>query len=564
MTPGEHTIEWRYVKDSSKAVGADSGWVDRVEFPTNGLESSRALGEPGLDFRASPADAWNFIFQDEPHAESLPLGDGESATIKTEVVGPCRIRWRWAVECEPRFDYFVCTVDGKEKARISGSKRRDESIHLPAGRHVIAWTYRKDLALPTYGDYVTLSNVRVVSSPLQVHVDGAGKIIDSGGERTHGSNYTVTAEPLEGSTFAAWTSNTGIVSTTPTLTFTMETGLELTAHFAPGPFTLLKGRYLGLFIPAPGADGAAGLLDLQVTPFGAFSGTLTVRGIAVRLQGQFAGDGSFAQTVRVPDGSMSELFLSLDVAGAAPHLSGTLNGVGSGATLAVDRAARDSAASPFLAGPYTALLETDLADTIVPRGIGFATGEMTTSGKLRLAGRLGNGRSFSLATKFAEDGTAPIYLWAGNGGSELAGTISLDDSQLRGTLRWRRPTGAAAGFDTTVALRGSPYAKPAKGAPVFPAWPATEENGWISLGDIVTGQFTLGPDHVPRFLPPNDAHIKLSLSLANGLFTGSFRLEGADEITTFSGALLPSENRAGGFFRQPNGESEAVRIEAAP
>jgi hypothetical protein len=230
----------------------------------------------------------------------------------------------------------------------------------------------------------------------------------------------------------------------------------------------------------------------------------------------------------------------------------------------VDRAARDSEAYPFLAGLYTALLETDSADSSAPHGIGFATGEMTASGKLRLAGRLGNGRAFSLETKFAENGTAPIYLWAGNSGSELAGTISLEDSQLRGTLRWRRPTGAVAGFDTAVALRGSPYAKPAQGAPVFPGWPVTDENGWISLGDIVGGRFTLGPDHVPRFSPPNNAQINLSLSLANGLFTGSFRLEGANETTTFSGALLPAESRAGGIFRQSNGESAAVRIEAAP
>jgi hypothetical protein len=71
-------------------------------------------------------------------------------------------------------------------------------------------------------------------------------------------------------------------------------------------------------------------------------------------------------------------------------------------------------------------------------------------------------------------------------------------------------------------------------------------------------------DHVPRFSPPNDAHIKLSLSLANGLFSGSLRLDGSAEATPFSGALLPAENRAGGNFRLPSGESEAVRIEAAP
>src|SRR4030095_14242397 len=231
-------------------------------------------------------------------------------------------------------------------------------------------------------------------------------------------------------------------STEPTLTFAMEMGLELTAHFTPGPFTLLKGRYLGLFAPPASEDGVNGLLDLQVTPLGAFSGTLTVRGKVVPLQGQFASDGSFSRTIQMSDGSMPELFLSLDVAAAAPHLSGTLTGAGSSAVLAVDRAATDLKTSPFVVGQYTALLETELTDTPAPRGIGFGTGKMTASGKLRLAGRLGDGRSFSLATKFAENGTAPIYLWVGNSGSELAGIVSLDDSQLRGTLRWRRPAGA--------------------------------------------------------------------------------------------------------------------------
>jgi hypothetical protein len=30
MSPGDHSVEWRYVKDSAKSVGADSGWVDQV------------------------------------------------------------------------------------------------------------------------------------------------------------------------------------------------------------------------------------------------------------------------------------------------------------------------------------------------------------------------------------------------------------------------------------------------------------------------------------------------------------------------------------------------------
>ncbi|MHC4805865.1 MAG: hypothetical protein ACYTBX_06315, partial [Planctomycetota bacterium] len=35
ITPGSHTLEWRYVKDGNGDSGSDCGWVDKMEWVTN-------------------------------------------------------------------------------------------------------------------------------------------------------------------------------------------------------------------------------------------------------------------------------------------------------------------------------------------------------------------------------------------------------------------------------------------------------------------------------------------------------------------------------------------------
>jgi hypothetical protein len=79
-------------------------------------------------------------------------------------------------------------------------------------------------------------------------------------------------------------------------------GLELTAHFTPGPFTLLKGRYVGLFTSQADQEAASSLLDLQVTPFGGFNGNADNPWNAVPLNGSSPDDRTFAQELRMPDG----------------------------------------------------------------------------------------------------------------------------------------------------------------------------------------------------------------------------------------------------------------------
>jgi hypothetical protein len=173
--------------------------------------------------------------------------------------------------------------------------------------------------------------------------------------------------------------------------------------------------------------------------------------------------------------------------------------------LTVGRVARDSEVYSLVAGPYTVLLETESPDSLAPRGIGFAAGEMTASGTLRLTGRLGDGKAFSLAMRFAENGTAPIYLWR---------KIAAANSQGLSRSKTRNSAARCAGGDQQELQRDSirrlhcaarRTRSLRKEHRFFPAGPRPRRTAGFSLGDVVAGRFTLGLDRVSHFSPPNDA-----------------------------------------------------------
>ncbi len=63
---GTHTLEWKYVKDSSVNMGSDCGWVDKVEFIPNRPPSLAGLGQfradgttPMAEGEALPRAPWS-------------------------------------------------------------------------------------------------------------------------------------------------------------------------------------------------------------------------------------------------------------------------------------------------------------------------------------------------------------------------------------------------------------------------------------------------------------------------------------------------------------------------
>jgi len=572
LPTGEHSLEWRYTKDAANSAGADTGWVDFVELRPKGTEIQEALGLADLDFRISPPETWEVHIESNSPFDSLRAGgvrNGESAHVDAEVEGPSVLAFDWATNTEETFDYFACTVDAKEIARLSGDRSAtNQLVHIPKGHHLLSWTYVKDGTVSPIDDHVWLGNLRFIALPLRVRIEGNGTVSKGFAglsARRAGDTFRIRAWAVKRSRFVGWTSNRGLASAESSLILTMEPGLELTAHFITEPFTLPKGRYLGLFTAADGDARNSALIDLHLAPLGAVTGTLNLYGETVRWKSQFAADGTLTKQITLGDGSALTLALALDVENRTPRLTGTLTGAAFTATLDVERAG-PGVTTPWTPGPVTALLESDPADPVAPRGVGFAIGKISERGGMRLAGRSGDGRPFSIATKFAADGRAPVYVWHDEGIAGMVGEITVVDSQLGGALRgWLSAPDGGNSFDHALSFHGALYARPRNGDPLFPDWSGGQGRvsaAADSFADLESF-FALGTDNQPRFADPNSARFKLEFSFESGLFSGTFRAPDSDNPTTFSGALLPAENRGGGLFRLGPGATGSVRLESA-
>ena len=72
------------------------------------------------------------------------------------------IFFTWRVSSQQKWDYLSFSVDGVEKARISGSVGPESRVFaVEAGEHVVAWTYVKDEAYSLYEDKGYIDEVYV-------------------------------------------------------------------------------------------------------------------------------------------------------------------------------------------------------------------------------------------------------------------------------------------------------------------------------------------------------------------------------------------------------------------
>jgi len=84
-------------------------------------------------------------------AQSAAIGDSASTFLQTTVVGPGTLSFYWKVSSEaPQsatvfYDNLAVSIDGVMKKQIGGEVDwAQETYAIPAGSHVIRWTYTKD------------------------------------------------------------------------------------------------------------------------------------------------------------------------------------------------------------------------------------------------------------------------------------------------------------------------------------------------------------------------------------------------------------------------------------
>ncbi len=102
--------------------------------------------------------------------------------MSTQVTGPCKISFYWAVSSEEGFDFLRFFINGVEHDKISGGGGwTREAYVLPAGTHTLTWTYTKD-------DFVSAGFDIGLVDQFAIHHDNDGDGIHSDLESWFGTS----------------------------------------------------------------------------------------------------------------------------------------------------------------------------------------------------------------------------------------------------------------------------------------------------------------------------------------------------------------------------------------
>jgi hypothetical protein len=281
--------------------------------------------------------------------------------------------------------------------------------------------------------------------------------------------------------------------------------------------------------------------------------------------GQFDVGGVARQVVSRPKTNAWVVGMGLNF--AAQQLSGWVsNGVSGGwvAELGADRAVFDARANPATqyAGKYTLNIPGATNwDGTVWLGDGYLTLSVDTGGNVTYSGSLADGTSVGPASvSLSRYGYISLYVPLYSGQGSVWSSLGFDQNQpatgLGGWLSWiKLPQAGAcypAGLTNEVTAEGARYTPPTNttsrvipmtnGVVVF-------EGGNLSVPLINTVMLTASNKVIDVSLTNK---LSLSLTVSNGVFTGSLREPGLTRSNLFKGVLLQDENSGYGYFLETN------------
>lgn len=185
-------------------------------------------------------------------ARSAKITDSQNSSIQTTVTGPGTLSYYWSVSSESGYDFLSFYIDGvRQSGRISGAVGfTQQSWSIPAGSHVLKWTYSKDASLSSGSDAGYLDTVLfTASAPTTNYTLSLTKTNPSYGSVTSspagiscgttcstasaayasGTRVTLTARASLGRRFSAWSG--ACTGTSTTCTVTMSAARSVTAAF---------------------------------------------------------------------------------------------------------------------------------------------------------------------------------------------------------------------------------------------------------------------------------------------------------------------------------------------
>ncbi len=117
--------------------------------PGYGSLLAAALDASNLLWTAASSESWlaqvDVTHDAEDAAQSAPVGHSQTRILQTTVKGPGVIAFWWKVSSEPSSDRLLFSINGTEKARISGEcDWQWKSFAVSTDIQVLKWTYSKN------------------------------------------------------------------------------------------------------------------------------------------------------------------------------------------------------------------------------------------------------------------------------------------------------------------------------------------------------------------------------------------------------------------------------------
>jgi hypothetical protein len=383
-----------------------------------------------------------------------------------------------------------------------------------------------------------------------------------------GKSYATTVTPGSGYVFSNWVGsvlgNLAFVGQTSKLNFLMRSNLWLQANVIPNPFIPVKGIYSGLFSKGRPEPEHSGLINLTLLDSGKYSGTLKRGNDSYPFTGQFdVGGNAFSKVTR--SGALPwNLSLNLDFTGSVwGTLSNSAPANWSAIVLASHAGfdARTHPAGEYM-GRYTLSIPgaTNL-DGSVWLGDSYLTLSVDPGGKATCNGSLADGTAVGPASALVTDlGSVPLYVPLYSGKGLLWSWLQFDWGQpatgLEGVVMWVKPAAAGpyypAGFSNWVNAAGARYTAPTNSMTRV----IQMTNGLLSFdgGNLsmpLLNAVTLTESNKVLDVSLTNS-LNLTITLSNGVFSGSVKEPGLSKSNLFKGVLLQDENSGYGYFLETN------------
>lgn len=250
---GAHTIKWVYSKDGSDFNGQDCGWLGKATWIPSDLAAELGVpdkpiafpyGQPGNALPFPYGYAGCFLDTSAPlgaiGAVAVKLGgitngiplvvDGKTVGMEVVLNGAGELSFQWRSSSQAS-DYLICSIDGAEAARISGTKEGWKTFTtnlLIASAHTLRWSYAKNASGISGLDCGWIDSISWKQFNYRLTVENGS------GTSTNAVGATVTivaAPPPAGYIFEAWDGDTeNIVDIhSPTTTLVMP-GRDITVR----------------------------------------------------------------------------------------------------------------------------------------------------------------------------------------------------------------------------------------------------------------------------------------------------------------------------------------------